>query len=388
MKKIAILGSTGSIGTQALQVVRKHPDKYQIEGLCANENKDLLLKQALEFKPKKIALKSKEKAKELKKELKILGIRNIEVLSSDEGICEIATMDSSEILLTAFVGISGLKPTIEAIKAKKNIALANKETLVTAGEIIMKLKEKYEIEIFPVDSEHSAIFQSIGSNRYKDIKNLLLTASGGPFLGKDKEFLKNAKSIQALKHPNWDMGKKISIDSATLMNKGLEVIEAKWLFGINGDKIKVVVHPESIIHSMVEFKDNSVIAQLSNPNMQIPIQYAFSYPNRFETNVKQLDLFEISKLTFEKPNLENFPCLNLAYEALKEGGSYPVVLNAANEVLVDLYLKNQIGFYDISNWIEKVMISHTKHKNLDLDCISQIDYETRIYLKEKLNLKN
>ncbi|WP_129597003.1 1-deoxy-D-xylulose-5-phosphate reductoisomerase [Anaerophilus nitritogenes] len=378
MKNISILGSTGSIGTQTLDVVRNNKEKFNILGLSANTNIDLLEKQIEEFHPIAVAVMNEEKAIELKKRLKDT---KTEVLHGIEGFVSIATLSQTHLVVTSVVGMIGLIPTIEAIKSKKDIALANKETLVTAGKIVMEEAKKNNVAILPVDSEHSAIFQCLKGYDLKDIKRVILTASGGPFRGLHKSDLENVSVKEALKHPKWNMGKKISIDSATLMNKGLEVIEAKWLFDVDLEQIDVVVHPQSIIHSMIEYKDSSILAQMGHPDMRVPIQFALTYPDRVERNGKKLDFFEIGNLTFEKPDLDTFPCLNLAYEALKIGGSLPTVLNAANEVLVELFLQEKIGFYDIPKGIKKAMEKHNVIHNLDVHKIIEIDQYTREFVK-------
>ena len=378
MKKITILGSTGSIGTQTLDVVRKNRDKFEVVAISANSSIDLLLEQILEFNPKYVAVYNEESASKLKN--MIPSNIDIEVLSSMEGLVKICELEEADIVLTAVVGMIGLMPTMAAIKSKKTIALANKETLVTAGEIVMREAKKNNVTILPVDSEHSAIFQCLNGERKKDIEKIILTASGGPFRGKNKEELINVTKDQALKHPNWDMGRKISIDSSTLMNKGLEVIEAKWLFDVDVEDIDVVVHPQSIIHSMVSFKDSSVMAQLGCPDMRLPIEYALTYPERSKTDFERLDLAKIATLTFENPDMETFPCLELAFKALKLGGTYPAVLNSANEFLVNEFLNDKIGFYDIPYYIERSLQQHNNRSNPTLEDILEVDRETREYL--------
>lgn len=382
MKKITILGSTGSIGTQTLDVVRKNKDKFEVVAISANSSVDLLLEQILEFNPKYVAVYNEESANKLKN--MIPNNIYIEVLSSMEGLVRICELKEVDIVLTAVVGMIGLVPTMAAIKAKKTIALANKETLVTAGEIVMEEAKKNNVDILPVDSEHSAIFQCLNGERKKDVEKIILTASGGPFRGKNKEELINVTKNQALKHPNWDMGRKISIDSSTLMNKGLEVIEAKWLFDVDVEDIDIVVHPQSIVHSMVSFKDSSVMAQLGCPDMRLPIEYALTYPGRSETDFKRLDLAKIATLTFEKPDMETFPCLQLAFKVLKLGGTYPTVLNAANEVLVNEFLDDKIGFYDIPYYIERSLEQHNNRSNPTLEDILEVDKETREFLSNLL----
>ncbi|WP_053957400.1 1-deoxy-D-xylulose-5-phosphate reductoisomerase [Inediibacterium massiliense] len=381
MKNISILGSTGSIGTQTLDVVRNNKEKFNILGLSANNNIDLLEKQIEEFHPIAVAVMNEEKAIELKKRL---GGKKTEVLHGIKGLISIATLSQVHLVVTSVVGMIGLIPTLEAIKNKKDIALANKETLVTAGKIVMEEAKKNNVAILPVDSEHSAIFQCLKGYNLKDIKRIILTASGGPFRGLHRSDLENVSVKEALKHPKWNMGRKISIDSATLMNKGLEVIEAKWLFDVDLEQIDVVVHPQSIIHSMVEYKDSSILAQMGHPDMRVPIQFALTYPDRVKRDEKKLDFFELGSLTFEKPDLDTFPCLNLAYEALKIGGSLPTVLNAANEVLVELFLQEKIGFYHIPKGIQKAMEKHDVIHNLDVHKIIEIDHATREFVKNLL----
>ena len=382
MKKITILGSTGSIGTQTLDVIRKNKDKFEVVAISANSSVDLLLEQILEFNPKYVAVYNEESANKLKN--MIPNNIDIEVLSSMEGLVKICELKEVDVVLTAVVGMIGLVPTMAAIKARKTIALANKETLVTAGEIVMEEAKKNNVEILPVDSEHSAIFQCLNGERKKDVEKIILTASGGPFRGKKKEELINVTKNQALKHPNWDMGRKISIDSSTLMNKGLEVIEAKWLFDVDVEDIDIVVHPQSIIHSMVSFKDSSVMAQLGCPDMRLPIEYALTYPGRSETDFERLDLAKIATLTFEKPDMETFPCLKLAFKVLRLGGTYPTVLNAANEVLVNEFLEDKIGFYDIPYYIERSLEQHNNRSNPTLEDILEADKETRQFLTNLL----
>lgn len=369
MKKISILGSTGSIGTQALDVIR-NSNKMEVIGLSANTNIDLLEKQALEFRPKIVAVYNLEKAKELSNRLKNY---NIKVVGGIEGLIEVCVEESIDIVLTSVVGMIGLIPTLEAIKARKTIALANKETLVTAGEIVMKAAKDNNVTIIPVDSEHSAIFQAFKSGKKEEVSKIILTASGGPFRGKKREELVDVTYREALKHPNWAMGKKLTIDSSTLMNKGLEVIEAKWLFDLDVSNIDVVIHPQSIIHSMVEFIDGSIIAQMGVTDMRIPIQYALTYPNRETNEINKLDLIKLGKLTFEAPDYETFPCLKLALESIKQGGTMPAVLNAANEVAVDLFLRDKIKYYDIPILIQKTMSRHNNIIKPTLEEILQSD---------------
>ena len=369
MKKISILGSTGSIGTQALEVVRCNPGLFEVCALTAHSNLELLAKQVKEFRPKLVAISDKSKYKELKSM-----IGNIADISEGyEGVAEAATMPEVEVVIAAIVGIAGLEPTYRAILAGKDIALANKETLVAGGSLMIKAAAAASVKLLPVDSEHSAIFQSLNGEQHHHISKLILTASGGPFRNKTKEELQEVTVVDALNHPNWKMGRKITVDSATLMNKGLEVIEARWLFDVPPDKIEVCVHPQSIIHSMVEYIDGSVIAQLGLPDMKLPIQYALTYPNRLPMASKRLSLTEIGTLSFEKPDYNRFPCLELAYEALHRGESYCVVLNAANELAVELFLKNKIGFLQIAEIIEATLAAHNTCNNLSIEDIIQLD---------------
>lgn len=372
MKKIAVLGSTGSIGTQTLEVVRENGD-IQVMGLAAGSNTDLLEKQIREFHPVKAAVWSKEKAKELRVRVADM---DTEIISGMEGLIEVAVMEDTQILVTAIVGMIGIRPTIEAIKAGKDIALANKETLVTAGHLIMPLAEKTGVSILPVDSEHSAIFQSLQGNDRRTVKKILLTASGGPFRGKKQEDLLEIRVEDALKHPNWSMGAKITIDSSTMVNKGLEVIEAKWLFDVEVDDVQVVVQPQSIIHSMVEYEDGAVIAQLGTPDMKLPIQYALYYPERRYLPGERLDFWNIGKLDFEKPDMETFYGLKLAYEAGKRGGSLPTVFNAANELAVSMFLRREAKYLEISEIIEDCMMAHKNIENPTLEQILEIEAET------------
>ena len=382
MKRISILGSTGSIGKQTLDVVRQHKDKFEVVAISANSSVDLLLEQIKEFTPKYVAVYDELSALKLKSMIPD-GLK-IEVLSGMDGLKTISSLDEMDVLLTAIVGMIGLVPTLEAIKKGKDIALANKETLVCAGSLVMNEAKKHNVSILPVDSEHSAIFQCLNGEQNKEIEKIILTASGGPFRGKKKDDLLSVTKNQALKHPNWSMGRKISIDSSTLMNKGLEVIEAKWLFGVEHDQIDVVVHPQSIIHSMVQFIDSSVIAQLGCPDMRLPIQYALSYPDRIECDFERLDLAKIATLTFEEPDMDTFPCLKLAYDTLKMGGTYSAVLNSANEVLVNEFLKDKIGFYDIPYYIEKTLEAHNSISEPTLEDILEIDKWTREFVTNSI----
>ena len=382
-KKIAILGSTGSIGTQTLDIVREQRD-IDVVAMAAGSNIKLLEAQMREFHPSLVSVWDEEKAKELKTNTADLGIR---IVSGMEGLLEVSVMPESEILVTAIVGMLGIRPTIAAIKAGKKIALANKETLVTAGHIIMPLAKKYQVPILPVDSEHSAIFQSLqgaGDNR---IHKVLLTASGGPFRGRKAEELKNIQVEDALKHPNWSMGRKITIDSSTLVNKGLEVMEAKWLFGVELDQIQVVVHPQSVIHSAVEYEDGAVIAQLGTPDMRLPIQYALYYPERRNLSGKRLDLFEIANLTFEKPDTDTFRGLALAYEAMKRGGNIPTAYNAANEKAVSLFLDRKIAYPQITEFIEACMEEAHYIANPNVDEILGTEAAAYEFIERKMQTR-
>lgn len=380
MKKISILGSTGSIGLQTVEIVREHLDKFKIIGIAAMSNIEKLEEQINEFKPEIVAVFNEEKAKTLASKIN----EETKIVSGMQGLIEVATHEKVDIVLNSVVGSVGMIPTYHAIRSKKNIALANKETLVVAGKIIMQEAIKNNVSIIPVDSEHSAIFQCLQGESTEDIEKIILTASGGPFRKMSKENLKSAKYYDALKHPNWDMGRKISIDSATLMNKGLEVIEAKWLFDISYEDIDVVVHPQSIIHSMVEFSDSSVIAQMGLPSMKLPIQYALTYPTREKSSIPKLKLSEIRTLTFEEPDLDRFPCLKLAYDAIKIGGTMPCVLNGANEVLVSKYLKDEISFYDIPKYVEKAMNKHSSFDYTSLDELLEVDKWVRNWIMNEL----
>ena len=365
MKTVSILGSTGSIGTQTLDVV-KNNDDLCVAALAAGSNIKLLEAQIRAFRPRLAAVWNEKKACELRENIKDLDVR---VVSGMDGLIEAATIETADIVLTAVVGMIGIQPTIAAIKAGKDIALANKETLVCAGHIIMPLAKEYNVNILPVDSEHSAIFQSLNGERQNHIRRILLTASGGPFRGKKTEDLKNIRVEDALKHPNWVMGQKITIDSATLVNKGLEVIEAKWLFGTDLDKIQVVVHPQSVIHSAVEFEDKGIIAQLGTPDMRLPVQYALFYPQRRPLNSEPLDLFKLSQMTFEAPDTKTFRGLLLAYKAARVGGLMPTVFNAANERAVAKFLGRKIGFLDIYDIIEAAMDDCCQKENPSVDDI-------------------
>lgn len=365
---ITILGSTGSIGVQTLDVARNLGIK--VAAMSANSNIDLLEKQVHEFKPRLVSVGDEKLAAELKNRL--AGIK-VQILWGLEGMLRTVDIQEADTVVTSVVGTAGLIPTMHAIKTGKNIALANKETLVTAGQLVMQEAEVRGVKIFPVDSEHSAIYQCLMGNNEKQVEKIILTASGGPFRGRTGEELRNITPAQALKHPNWSMGRKITIDSATLMNKGLEVIEAKWLFDKELDRIQVLVHPQSIIHSMIEYIDGSVLAQLGSPDMRIPIQLALTYPDRRPNNFPKLDLLKNSQLTFEEPDVKTFRCLQLAFDALREGGTMPAAMNAANEAAVEAFLKNRISFTGIPDIIEKVMLAHTVNICPGLDDIIEID---------------
>ncbi|MBO5097514.1 MAG: 1-deoxy-D-xylulose-5-phosphate reductoisomerase [Agathobacter sp.] len=379
MKKIAVLGSTGSIGTQTLDVAREQGD-LEIVALSCGGNIRLMEEQMREFRPKLVSVWDEADAKALRENTKDL---NIKIMAGMEGLLEVATIPETEILVTAIVGMLGIRPTIAAIEAGKNIALANKETLVTAGHIIMPLARKHNVAILPVDSEHSAIFQSLNGEKGNHISKILLTASGGPFRGKKREELLNIQVEDALKHPNWAMGRKITIDSSTLVNKGLEVMEAKWLFDVDLDRIQVVVHPQSVIHSAVEFDDGAVIAQLGTPDMRLPIQYALYYPERRPLSGKRLDLFSLASLTFEEPDTETFKGLKLAYEAMTRGGNIPVAYNAANEKAVSLFLNRQIRYLEITDIIEETMKQTGFIENPTLEQILETEQEAYEFISSR-----
>jgi len=378
-KKVSILGSTGSIGVSALDVIENHPDRFEVIALAAGTNVLLLAEQIKRFSPKFVSVKNEEFAEELK------GIccENVEIVHGVEGAVQVATAESADMVLSAMVGSAGLKPTYEAIKAGKDIALANKETLVAAGELVMKAVNESGVKLLPVDSEHSAIFQSMEGHRKEDINKIILTASGGPFRNYSGD-LSKVSVEDALNHPNWSMGAKITIDSATLMNKGFEVIEAYWLFGMSLDKIEVVIHPQSIIHSMVEYKDGSIIAQLGNPDMRGPISYALAYPERIESNVKNVDWKEMATLTFKAPDYNRFPMLKLAKEALKKKGASCAVLNASNEIAVQAFLDRKIKFTDIYNIVSEVVEEYIPEKADSIDAILEIDSEARKITQKKI----
>lgn len=364
MKQIAILGSTGSIGTQTLDVVRQHSEDFSVYALSAHRSLDLLIQQALEFNPAVVCIADENLYQPLREALSDLPIQ---VMAGEKAIAEMVTMPAIDVVVAAMVGYAGLRPTIEAIKANKTIALANKETLVVAGEIICRLAQRHKVSILPVDSEHSAIFQSLVGENMASVEKLLLTASGGPFRSFTYEQMQDVTAAQALQHPNWEMGAKITIDSASMMNKGFEVIEARWLFDIPVEKIQVLVHPQSVVHSAVQFVDGSVKAQLGTPDMRMPIQYALTYPQRWQSNVPRLDLFATKQLTFEEPDLQRFPNLRLAYEAMAKGGNMPCVLNAANEVVNLAFREAKCGFLQMSEVIERTMET--------IDFIAQPTYE-------------
>lgn len=377
--KIALLGSTGSIGTQTLEIVRQNKC-FKIISLSAHSNIKLLELQMREFLPEIVCVVDEKKAEDLRINTADLGIT---VVSGENGLCEVACASKADIVLTAVVGISGLKPTIAAINEGKDIALANKETLVTAGAIVTRLAKEKGVRIFPVDSEHSAIFQSLQGSADNKIKKILLTASGGAFFGKTREEIAGASPGTALKNPNWNMGAKVTIDSATLVNKGLEVIEAKWLFDVDIDDIEVLVHRQSIVHSMVQYVDNAVIAQLGAPDMKLPIQYALSYPKRFNMSDNDIDFIDINTLTFEKPDLRTFPALSYAYDAGRTGGLMPCIFNSADEAAVDLFLKGKISFLDISNIIEDCMKNISNILKPTIDDILKCDIQTKQYIYDK-----
>lgn len=372
MKKILLLGSTGSIGVNALEVIRKFNDKFEVFGLTANSNIELLQEQIKEFRPKFVVVRNKKKFEELKNI-----VNGCELLSGEEGLVEVAKTGDYDILVSSLVGFAGLAPTIESIKRGKRIALANKETLVAAGEVVTNLARKYNSEILPVDSEHSAIFQCLVGEKNNFIEKLIITASGGPFLNKSIESLQKVTIEEALNHPNWSMGNKITIDSSTMMNKGLEVIEAHWLFNLGKDKIDVVVHPQSIVHSMVEFIDGSIKAQLSLPDMKLPIQYALTYPERYESAFVDTHFPTLKELTFFEPDFAKFKCLKLAFDVMEQGGTAPCILNAANEIAVDKFLNREIRFLQIPELIENSLNEMDISSIVDFETIIQCDRQTR-----------
>lgn len=378
-KRIAILGSTGSVGTQALDVVRTFPNRFAVTVLTASNNAEMLIEQALEFKPKTVVIVNESHYLHVKTSLQGLPI---EVFCGKEALEAAVELAEIDVVLNAVVGSAGLHPTMNAIRHGKDIALANKETLVVAGELVVDLAKKHGVNLLPVDSEHSAIFQCLVGEGLNPIEKIYLTASGGPFRGKDRSFLENVTPEQALKHPNWSMGAKITIDSASLMNKGLEVIEAKWLFDLEADKIDVIVHPQSIIHSIVQFQDGSMKAQMGLPDMKLPIQYALTYPARFSNSFPRFDFMNYESLTFEKPDLETFRNLKMAYQALREGGNRACVLNAANEVVVDAFLKHEISFLGMSDVIEETLCQVKNNTALRLNDYIAYDSESRIVARD------
>jgi len=376
------LGSTGSIGTQSLEVIANNPLYFEVEVLTANKNADLLIMQAKQFKPNAVVIGDEELYRQVFDALNPLDIK---VFAGEKSLISIVEMDTIDMVLTALVGYAGLRPTMRAIESGKQIALANKETLVIAGELITRTAREKGVNIYPVDSEHSAIFQCLAGDFQNKIEKIILTASGGPFRGKKREELYEVKPSQALRHPNWDMGAKVTIDSATMMNKGLEVIEAKWLFGVKNNQIEVVVHPQSIIHSMVQFEDGSIKAQMGLPDMRLPIQYALSYPERLKTDFPRFNFMDYPALTFEQPDFDTFRNLALSYQALEKGGNVPCILNAANEIAVDAFLNEKIGFLEISAVIEECLGSSVYLENPSLDDYVSTDIETRIKAKEIIN---
>lgn len=373
-KQICILGSTGSIGTQALDVIRQHPDLYEAYALTANDSVEKLAEQAREFNPAAVVIANETHYEELKAKL---ADTDVKVYAGHKALCEIVEAGPVDMVLAALVGFAGLEPTIRAIKARKKICLANKETLVVAGELILDLVQKYHVDLLPVDSEHSAIFQCLVGEETNEVDKILLTCSGGPFRNFTHEQLLTVTAADALRHPTWKMGAKITIDSASLMNKGFEVMEAKWLFGVPAEKIEVLVHPQSVVHSGVQFKDGAVKAQLGVPDMRLPIQYAFSFPNRLSLNGDRLDLFSTKKLEFFKPDVQKFPCLRLAYEAIGEGGNMPCILNAANEVANAAFRRGDCSFLGMADVIEKTMRQASFDKTPNLDTYFQTDAEAR-----------
>jgi len=377
LKNISILGSTGSIGTQALEVVRANPNLYTVDVLTAQNNADLLIRQALEFKPQMVVITCEDHYAKVKNALP-----NVEVLCGEDALITAVQLPQTQFVLTAIMGSVGLKPTIAAIEAKKDIGLANKETLVVAGELVMQLAKENGVKIIPVDSEHSAIFQCLVGEENNPIEKIFLTASGGPFRGKNLEFLSSVKKEQALKHPNWVMGAKITIDSASLMNKGLEAIEAKWLFGLSAEQIEVVVHPQSIIHSMVQFTDGSIKAQMGLPDMKLPIHYALAYPQRVSSNFERFNFLNHPEFTFLQADTKSFRNLELAFTAMQKGGNMPCIINAANEIVVDAFLKDKIGFLQMSDVIEECMRKMTFIGQPTLQNYLETDKETRIFASQ------
>lgn len=380
MRNISILGSTGSIGTSTLDVIRKNPDKFSVSALAANKNINLLAEQIAEFNPKIVSVNNEE----LSIELNSIVSPNTTVLFGDEGLFQVATYERSDIVMSAITGAAGIVPTIKAIEAGKDIAIANKETLVAAGELVTSLAKQKGSKLIPVDSEHSAIFQSLNGERHQDISKLILTASGGAFREKTRDEMKFLKSKDALQHPNWSMGEKVTIDCATLMNKGFEVMEAHWLFNIPYENIEVLIHKESTIHSMVEFVDGSIIAQLGVPDMRLPIQYSLQHPERISSDFPRIDFKKVGTLHFEEPDFERFPCLRLAYYAGKEGGTLPTVLNASNEIANELFRQDKIGFLDIEKVIYNTLEKHKNSKSPDLETILEVDRWARTFTMEQL----
>ena len=383
VKRIALFGSTGSIGKQALEVIAANPDKFSVEVLTANNNDDTLIQQALTFKPNVVVIAEDAKYEKVKA---ALSQTDIKVFAGEKALEEVASMDIYDLMLAAIVGYAGLKPTLKAIKAGKPVALANKETLVVAGDIVMRTAVENRVPIIPVDSEHSAIFQCLVGELRNPIEKVILTASGGPFLGRKPNYLMNVRREHALQHPNWSMGAKISIDSATLMNKGLEMIEAKWLFNLQPDQIQIVVHPQSIIHSMVQFRDGSIKAQMGLPDMKLPIQYAMAFPKRIANDFPRLDFRKFNSLTFEEPDYRTFRNLGLAIDALKTGGNLPCIMNAANEIAVYAFLRNRIGFMDMTDIIEKTMQKVSFLKQPTLEEYFESDGEARHYAADMIKL--
>jgi 1-deoxy-D-xylulose-5-phosphate reductoisomerase len=379
MKRIAILGSTGSIGTQALEVIGANPESFELEVITANNNADLLIAQALAFKPNAVVIANEALYEQVRGALQH---EDIKVYAGANALNSVVEMGTVDMVLTAMVGYAGLQPTIRAIKAGKEIALANKETLVVAGQLITDLARQQGVNIYPVDSEHSAIFQCLAGEFHNPIEKIILTASGGPFRGRKADELSKVTRAQALKHPNWEMGAKITIDSASLMNKGLEVIEAKWLFGLKNEQIEVVVHPQSIIHSLVQFEDGSIKAQLGLPDMKLPIQYAMGYPNRLKNDFPRFNFMDYPQLTFEKPDLETFRNLQLAFDAMERGGNMPCILNAANEIAVAAFLREEVGFLEMSDIIEDSMAKVAYIANPSYEDYVTTDRETRTYAAE------
>ena len=382
MKSIGILGSTGSIGTQTLDVIDSLPGKFQIKYLTSNQNTEILGEQAIKYNPDTVCIANENKRDELET---ILTGTNINIISGRNALLEVAGRNDVNLVMNGLVGAIGMEPTIEAVQAGVDVALSNKESMVMAGGIINGLLKKHSGNLFPVDSEHSAIWQCLTGEKIDQVKRIILTGSGGPFRTKPKEEFRLITREEALQHPNWDMGNKITIDSATMMNKGLEVIEAHWLFNLNADQIDIVVHPQSIIHSMVEFVDGSVKAQMGVPDMKLPIQYALTYPKHYHADWVNLDLTEIGELTFEKPDFEKFPCIQLAYDALKEGGTFPVVLNVANDEVVSAFLHDHIPFIQIPQLIAEALNQHEFIENPDLDTISEISKWTTDYIHEQIS---